>query len=64
MGMKESIDNLNEPAMAPLKDAQQKYPIDFYVEKPIETETSMGKVSNAKDMAVKSTKEYLKTNES
>ena len=51
--------------MAPInpKDAQ-KYPIDFYVEKPIETETSMGKVSNAKDMAVKSTKEYLKTNES
>ena len=63
MGMKESIDNLHEPAMAPLKDAQ-KYPIDFYVEKPIETETSMGKVSNAKDIQVKSTKEYLKTNES
>ena len=37
--------------------------INFYAEKA-DTETSIGKVSNAKDIQVKSAKDYLKTNDS
>ena len=56
MGLKESIDNVNEPQMAASN-------INFYEAAP-ETEQSLGKVSNARDIQVKSAKDYLKTNES